>query len=85
MPLEGGTLGTINWFHGDSLTWCSTNVGKYLNFVRVYTVNDDGKSIHEDQSPWNFGALYQQRLLKFVAQYLHGRSFNHRSSGNLTR
>ena len=75
---EGGTLGTINWFHGDASTFYgfSYSVGDKITLSSEYT--SDLMSIESDKylavkSPWNFSASYKiNNYLNVSAQYLHG-------------
>ena len=74
---RGGTLGTINWFHGDAAAFYGIqyHISDKITFSSEYT--PDTMSLESSylnlQSPWNFGASYQLNdYFNLSAQFLHG-------------
>ena len=74
---RGGTLGTINWFHGNA----SAFYGIQYHINDKFTVSSEytpdlwlrESSYLDVKSPWNFGASYNLNdYVSFSAQYLHG-------------
>ena len=74
---RGGTLGTINWFQGDTAAFggIAYHLGDRMTVVAEYTSDTmQRESSYVDvDSPWNFGATYRvNNTLSLAAQYLHG-------------
>ena len=74
---KGGTLGTINWFQGDTSAILRRSVpcNEKVTLSAEYTPDTmSRKLIYLDvNSPWNFGASYQLNdYVNLSAQYLHG-------------
>jgi len=74
---KGGTLGNINWFHGDA----SAFYGIQYHINDKITLSSEyspdlmyRESLYLDvESSWNFGASYQlNEYVNLSAQYLHG-------------
>ena len=73
----GGTLGSINWFHGDTSAFYGIqyHVNDKVIISTEYTpdIMFSESSYLTVKSPWNFGASYQlNNYVNFSAQYLHG-------------
>ena len=74
---RGGTLGTINWFQGDSAAFYGIqyHVSERLTLSSEYTPDtmDQERPYLGYPSPWNFGASYKLNdYINISAQYLHG-------------
>jgi hypothetical protein len=74
---RGGTLGTINWFHGDAAAFYGIqyHISDKITLSSEYT--PDTMSLESSylnlQSPWNFGASYELNdYFNLSAQFLHG-------------
>ncbi len=78
---RGGTLGTINWFHGPSSLFGGLvyKIGEKLDISAEYTsdiMDNEGKYL-AIKSPWNFGINYQVNdLISLSTQYLHGSTWS---------
>ncbi len=73
----GGTLGTINWFHGDTSAFygMSYYYGERIKASAEYTTDMmHGESAYLNiKSPWNFGLSYQLNdYISLSTQYLYG-------------
>ena len=76
----GGTLGTINWFQGNTSAFYGIqyHITEKITLSAEYTpdemsVESSYYSYLDAESPWNFGATYQLNdYVNFSAQYLHG-------------
>ena len=74
---SGGTLGTINWFHGDAAAFYGIQyqISNKISLLAEYTPDTMSRESRylEVNSPWNFGASYHLNdYLNLSAQYLHG-------------
>ncbi len=74
---KGGTLGNVNWFHGDASAFYGIqyHVNEKFTFSSEYTpdVMSRESSYLEVKSPWNVGASYQLNdYVNLSMQYLHG-------------
>lgn len=74
---RGGTLGNINWFHGDAAAFYGIqyNFSENITLSAEYSSDTMAResSYLDVDSPWNFGALYQLNdYVSLSAQYLHG-------------
>lgn len=74
---RGGTLGTINWFQGDTSGFYGLRykIGEKITFSTEYTADMmlREKSYLEIKSAWNHGISYRlNEYLYLSAQYLHG-------------
>ena len=74
---RGGTLGTINWFRGETSLFYggSYKFGEKVTFQAEYTTDtmSSESSYLDIKSHWNFGMSYQANdYVKLAAQYLHG-------------
>lgn len=74
---RGGTLGTINWFHGDTSLFygINYNIGNKIALSVEYTSDIMYRESYysEIKSPWNFGVSVQVNdYVNLAAQYLHG-------------
>ena len=74
---RGGTLGTINWFEGDTSAFYGIqyHVNEKVTLSSEYTPDlmSFESQYLEANSPWNFGASYQlNNYVNLSAQYLHG-------------
>ena len=73
---KGGTLGTINWFHGQTSAFYGLRyyISDRLSLAVEYTPDQMSREYYLDvDSPWNIGASYQiNEFFGFSAQYLHG-------------
>ena len=73
----GGTLGTINWFHGEASAFYGIqyHMSQKLLISAEYTPDlmSNESSYLDVKSPWNFGISYQlNNYVNLSAQYLHG-------------
>ena len=78
---RGGTLGTINWFQGDTSAFygMSYHYGERIKASAEYTSDImGGESGYLDiTSPWNFGVSYQLNdYISLSTQYLYGSQFS---------
>ena len=73
---RGGTLGTINWFHGKTSAFYGIqyNINDKIIISSEYTPDrmSPEKSYLDVKSPWNFATSYQLNNYYLSAQYLHG-------------
>ena len=74
---RGGTLGTINWFQGDTSAFYGVqyHINEKISLLAEYTPDlmSPESSYLDLKSPWNFGASYQLNdYVNLSAQYLHG-------------
>ena len=74
---KGGTLGTINWFQGDTSAFYGIqyHISDKISLLAEYTPDlmSPESSYLEVKSPWNFGASYQLNdYVNLSTQYLHG-------------
>ena len=74
---RGGTLGTINWFHGKTSAFYGIqyNINDKIIISSEYTPDrmSPEKSYLDVKSPWNFATSYQlNNYVHLSAQYLHG-------------
>ena len=74
---RGGTLGTINWFQGNTAAFYGLKylIGDKITISTEYTPDLMGKEISylDINSPWNYGVNYQfNDYFSLAAQYLHG-------------
>ena len=74
---RGGTLGTINWFQGNTSAFYGIQFYIYdkLTLQAEYTPDlmSRESSYLDVKSPWNFGTSYQlNNYVNLSAQYLHG-------------
>ena len=74
---RGGTLGTINWFQGDTAAFYGMqyHLSEKITISSEYTPDLMSRedSYLDVNSPWNFGASYQLNdYFNLSAQYLHG-------------
>ncbi len=74
---KGGTLGTINWFQGNTSVFYGANyylddkISLSLEYTPDLMLREN--SYLKIKSPWNFGLAYQiNRYSSFAAHYLHG-------------
>ena len=74
---RGGTLGNINWFHGNASAFggVAYHLGDRITLAAEYTpdlMRRESRYL-EVKSPWNLGATYRvNNTLSLAAQYLHG-------------
>ena len=78
---RGGTLGNINWFHGETSPFYGINYRptKKITLSAEYTPDLMSKELQymDVKSPWNFGASYHfNDYANLAAQYLHGNLFS---------
>ena len=78
---QGGTLGTINWFHGTTSPFFGFNykVSEKISIAAEYT--SDLMSLETwyltIDKPWNFGLNYQiNDIVNISTQYLYGNQFS---------
>ena len=77
---KGGTLGTINWFQGETSAFYGVqyNMNEKVTLSAEYTpdtmsLESSYYSYLDVESPWNLGASYKLNdYVNFSAQYLHG-------------
>ena len=74
---RGGTLGTINWFHGDASTFYGLRykLGDEITILTEYTPDLMLRENHylEVETPWNFGVSYQfNDYVNLSTHYVHG-------------
>ena len=74
---RGGTLGTINWFQGDTSAFYGVqyHINEKISLLAEYTPDlmSRESSYLEVKNPWNFGASYQlNNYVSISAQFLHG-------------
>ena len=74
---KGGTLGTVNWFHGDASTFYGLRyqIGDKISIAAEYTqdIMSRENSYLNVESPWNWSVEYRLNdYLSLSAQYLHG-------------
>ena len=74
---RGGTLGNINWFHGDAAAFYGIqyHLSEKITLSSEYTpdiMSRESKYLDVD-SPWNYGISYQlNEYVNLSTQYLHG-------------
>lgn len=74
---RGGTLGSINWFQGDTSMFygISYKLGEQVMLISEYSTDVmwRERGYLQNKSPWNLGLLYQANdYLSLSAQHLHG-------------
>ena len=74
---RGGTLGTINWFQGNTSAFYGAqyHINEKISLLAEYTPDlmSRESSYLDLKSPWNFGASYQLNdYVNLSGQYLHG-------------
>ena len=78
---RGGTLGTINWFQGETSAFYGLNYRLGDRILLSAEYNPDLMSREsrylENKSPWNLGVAYKiNDYTSLGAQYLHGNQFS---------
>ena len=78
---KGGTLGTINWFQGETSAFYGLKYSpnKTLKFSAEYTPDSMSteRRYLDVKSPWNYGVSFKlNEYLTFSADYLHGSQFS---------